>query len=206
MNGETQVPDGFMQDSQGRLIPVDLVKDIDRARDDLVREIVSKAKEVSRQVATFKAGAMADIEAFVDLSGEKYGLQLGGKKGNITLTSYDGRYKIIRAVSEYIVFDERLQVAKQLIDECINEWSNGSRSEIRALVGHAFKTDAEGKVSTARIMGLKRLDIRDEKWQRAMSAIGDSMQVAGSKSYVRIYERVGNSEQYRQIPLDAAAL
>jgi hypothetical protein len=195
-----------MQDSQGRLIPVDLVKDIDRARDDLVREIVSKAKEVSRQVATFKAGAMADIEAFVDLSGEKYGLQLGGKKGNITLTSYDGRYKIIRAVSEYIVFDERLQVAKQLIDECINEWSNGSRSEIRALVGHAFKTDAEGKVSTARIMGLKRLDIRDEKWQRAMSAIGDSMQVAGSKSYVRIYERVDNSEQYRQIPLDAAAL
>lgn len=206
MNTAEKIPEGFMRDSQGRLVPVDLVKEIDRTRDELVREIVSKALEVSDQVAKFKAAAMADIEAFIELSGERYGVKIGGKKGNITLMSYDGRYRIQRAISEYIVFDERLQVAKQLIDECIVEWSEGSRNEIRALVGHAFKTDAEGKVSTARILGLKRLDIHGEKWEQAMRAISDSMQIAGTKSYVRIYERVGNTDQYRQIPLDAAAV
>ena len=38
-------------------------------------------------------------------------------KGNVTLTSYDGKYKIQRAIAEYLHFDERLQVAKELIDD-----------------------------------------------------------------------------------------
>ncbi|HHJ80132.1 MAG TPA: DUF3164 family protein, partial [Candidatus Tenderia electrophaga] len=99
-----------------------------------------------------------------------------------------------------------LQVAKQLIDDCIHAWTEGSRSEIQVLINDAFQVDKEGRVSTTRILGLKRLDINDRKWQKAMRAISDSMQVAGSKTYVRIYERVGNTDEYRPITLDVAAL
>jgi hypothetical protein len=38
-----------------------------------------------------------------------------------------------------------------------------------------------------------------------MQAITDSIQVAGSKEYLRIYERT-NEGEYRQVPLDVAAL
>ena len=60
---------------------------------------------------------MNDVQAFVELSAEQYGAKLGGIKGNVTLTSYDGKYKIQRAIAEYLHFDERLQVAKELIDD-----------------------------------------------------------------------------------------
>jgi hypothetical protein len=147
-----------------------------------------------------------DIEAFVALSGEKYGVAMGGKKGNVSLLSFDGRFKVQRAIAESLVFDERLQVAKELVDQCIHEWSEGARVEIRALINDAFQVDQAGRVNTGRILGLRRLDIKSEKWDQAMKAISESLQVAGSKTYFRVYERVGDSDQYRQVSLDIAAL
>lgn len=206
-NTETKsIPEGYMQDAKGALWPKDTVREIDLVRDELVREIVARAKEQSEQLAKFKAGVFGDIEAFVQLSGEKYGVKMGGAKGNVSLLSFDGRYKLQRAVAESLAFDERLQIAKELIDQCIHEWSTGSRAEIRALVNDSFQVDKEGRVNAARILSLRRLDITDEKWGKAMQAISESIQVAGSKTYFRVYERVGDTDQYRPISLDIAAV
>ena len=203
---DNTIPAGYWRDGEGRLIPENMVKPIDKARDDLVRELVGKAKAASAILADFKTKAFGDIGAFVEMSGEQYGVKLGGVKGNVTLLSFDGRFKIVRQIQEHLVFDERLQAAKQLIDECIQTWTEGSRDEIKALINDAFQVNKEGKINTARVLGLKRLNISDEKWLRAMQAIADSVQVAGSKPYIRIYERVGDTDQYQPISLDVAAV
>lgn len=206
MNQPETIPTGYMKNALGNLVPTSKVKEIDLARNDLVTELVNKAKTAQQQMKTFKDDAMGDIAAFVQLSGEQYSIQLGGKKGNVTLLSYDGKYKIQRSMSDYIVFDERLQVAKELVDKCIHRWAEGSNDNIRALVEHAFKTDKEGKVSTARIIGLKQINIVDDEWKQAMRAIDDSMQIASTKAYIRIYERDDDDGKYIPIPLDVAAL
>ncbi|WP_035276492.1 DUF3164 family protein [Desulforegula conservatrix] len=200
------IPEGYMQNSLGHLVPVETISDIDKARNELVMDLVARAKIVQSVMTEFKGSAMGDIQAFVELSAEKYGANLGGKKGNVLLTSFDGRYRVQRSMSEYIIFDERLQVAKSLIDECIHEWTDGARVEIKALVEHAFKTDAEGRVSTGRILGLKSISIDHPKWRQAMLAITDSMQIAGTKAYVRLYERVGDDDRWEPISLDMAGL
>jgi len=201
-----QVPDGYMKDMKGRLVPLEQVEELDRLRDELVRDLVMHAKATQDVLATFKNRAMSETKAFVQLSGEQYGVKLGGTKGNVTLYSYDGQYRIERAMSDYIVFDERLQVAKELIDECIHEWTDGSRSEVRALVEHAFKANSDGKVSTHRVLGLRQLKIDHPKWQKAMEAITDSMKVVETKAYLRIYEREEESQEYKAVPLALAAV
>lgn len=193
------------KDAQGRFVPDSMMKDIDKTRDGLVIELLHRAKEVSQIINEFKLQATQDARSFVTLSAEQYGANLGGKKGNVTLFSFDGRLKVQLAVAENIQFDERLQAAKALIDECINEWSRNSRDEIKVLVQDAFQTDKEGRISTGRVLGLRRLDIKDEKWQQAMKAIGDSVQVVGSKEYIRFYERVGDTDKFVPIRLDIAA-
>lgn len=203
---QQHIPEGYLQDQAGRLVPIALIDEIDLARNDLVNEIVLKAQELQAAMAAFKLNTLGDISAFVDLSAEGYGIKMGGKKGNVSLISFDGRYRIQRAISEYVVFDERLQVAKELIDKCIHRWAEGSDNKIRALVEHAFQVDKEGNISTGRVLGLRRIKIDDEQWNSAMAAIADSIQIAGSKTYVRLYERVGESDQFRPIPLDIAAL
>ena len=123
MSPVTQMPDGFRQDSKGRLVPENTIKPIDFERDALVSRLIEKVKEVQQQLKQFKALAFGDIAAFVDLSLEQYDVHLGGNKGNITLYSFDGQYKIVRQIQDSIRFDERLQAAKVLIDECIQSWS-----------------------------------------------------------------------------------
>lgn len=70
-----------------------------------------------------------------------------------------------------------------------------------ALINDAFQVDKEGKVSTYRVMGLKRHDFDHPKWLKAMQAIQDATQTASTKEYLRVYER-NEDGKYQQIPLD----
>ena len=111
----------------------------------------------------------------------------------------------MRQSQDSIRFDERLQAAKALIDECIHSWSADSNDNLKALINDAFQVDREGKISTGRVLGLRRLDIKDAKWQQAMQAIGDSIIVTDSKSYIRFYERIADGS-YIPVSLDFANL
>lgn len=202
----TQVPEGYKEDGTGALRPIEAIKKIDLLRDDLVMEIVNKAKVKRDELVTLKAEIYGDIESFVDLSSEQYGVKRGGKKGNVTLTSFDGKYKIIKANADNVVFDERLQAAKALIDECLAEWSKGAHPGLVTIVNDAFRTDTKGELRTNRVLALRRHDINDIRWKNAMDAIADSLQVVGSKTYIRVYERIGQADRYKQIPLDIAAV
>lgn len=196
----------YKRNQHGALIPLETIKEIDLLRDDLVIQIVQKAKLMSSELKALKHDAFADVDAFADLSAEKYDTKIGGVKGNITLTSFDGRYKIQIANQDNLVFDERLQAAKALIDECLREWTADSRPEIKALIDNAFAVDKEGKISTGRVLGLRRLNINDAKWLRAMLAISEAVTVIGSKTYIRVYERNEQTQKYEVISLDIAGV
>jgi len=58
-----------------------------------------------------------------------------------------------------------------------------------------------GEISTARVLGLRTIKIEDDRWLRAMDAIANSLTVVGSKTYLRLYERVGDSDEYQQLAL-----
>lgn len=205
MSKNNEMP-GFMLNAVGHYVPESMVEPIDKQRDQLVKELLSKASIVNSSLVEFKNIAFADIAAFIELSAEEYNTKIGGKKGNVTLYSFDGKYKVQFAVTEKIKFDERLQAAKTLIDECIKAWSEGSSPEIQVLVQSAFETDKEGNLNHGRILSLRRYAIKDERWQRAMLAIGESIQVVGSKQYVRFYQRRDDTDQYDAIGLDFASV
>jgi hypothetical protein len=196
----------YMEDGHGRLVHKDNIKEIDKIRNDLVLDLIGKVRELQNDMSSFKEKTIDEIEAFIKLSAMDYDTKIGGKKGNCTLFSYDMKYKIQVQISEYLVFDERLQVAKSLIDECLNTWAKESRSEIKTIINDAFSVNQEGKINTKRILELRRYKFDDELWQKAMKAIADSLQVAGSKSYFRFYKRKGKEGGWDNITLDFAAL
>ncbi|ACL72742.1 conserved hypothetical protein [Thioalkalivibrio sulfidiphilus HL-EbGr7] len=206
MNAPQQIPEGYRLDARGRLIPEEQIRPIDQLRDELVLSIVDRACELRDELRDFKADVFSEIERFVETSAAEYDVQVGGKKGNVQLVSFCGRYKVVRAIQEHITFDERLQAAKGLLDECLREWTADARPEIATIVQDAFRVDSAGNIRTGQVLSLRRLDIQDSRWLRAMDAISDAVQVTGSKSYVRIYERVGDSDQYKPISLDIAGV
>lgn len=205
MTKTVKIPEGYREDAKGNLVPETTIKPIDLERDALVIAIAGQAKEHSGVLATFKSAVLGQVAEFVAKSAAEYGKKLGGSKGNVTLMTFDGRYKLIVAQSDNLVFDERLQTAKDLIDKCIRRWSDGAKPEIMALVADAFKVDKAGNVSLGQILRLRSLNIEDATWKKAMEAIAVSVKVVSSKTYIRIYERDAKGE-YQPISLDVASV
>lgn len=187
------------------LIPDVAVKTVDKLQDELVRRIVGFALPLSAQVARFRQHSFDDVDTFVALLEQEYGAKRGGSKGNLTFISYDGLLKITVAVAEAIQFGPELQVAKGIVDECLREWAADSRAEIQALITRAFDVDSQGRINRSALLSLLRLQIEDERWQRAMQAIRDSMRIVGSKRYLRIHQRDDPEAAWSPITIDVSA-
>lgn len=198
--------DGYMQNALGHLVPRDQVRPHDLLRDQVANDLVQEALDLNERLRQFKLKAGCDVADLIRIAGERYDVALGGEKGNVTISSFDGRRRVVRSVAERISFTEEIEAAKALINRCIDRWSEGANANIRALVDRAFRTDDKGQIKTTAVLELLRLEIADEEWQSAMSAIRDSIQGTGTATYLRFYQRVGDSKSFTAIPLDLAAV
>ena len=113
----------YRQDTRGALVPESAIKPMDLLQDEQVRKMVGFARDLSGQIARFKGHTYDDIGSLQALIAQEYGAKIGGQKGNITLTSFDGLLKVQVQVQDQIDFGAELQAAKELVDECLREWA-----------------------------------------------------------------------------------
>ena len=196
----------YMTDAKGNYVPVETVKPIDKLQDDVIDKIIGYAAPLSEEIARFRQHCFDDVDSFVALAAEKYGAKFGGKKGNVSLISYDGCRKVDVAVADLTTYTAEILAAEALVNECLRDWSAESRPEIRAVVERAFKVDKSGRFNRAELTSLLRLDIDDERWQRAMQAIRDAEKIVGSKRYVRMYRRDTPTDKWQPVSLDIASV
>ncbi len=190
---------GMVKDAQGRLVPVEMIKPADRQRDDLVRELFHEYGMLQNDCEKFRSLADDAIDAHLQLVQEQYGVKVRGQEGNLVMTSYDGELRIVRAVDKVIAFTDEIHAAKKLIFECVEEWVDGARPELKVVVEDAFRQDKQGHLSAGRILGLLRWKIEDARWLQAMQAIKDSVKVQSTRQYLRFYRRTPDG-QYVHIP------
>ncbi|MEZ7196749.1 DUF3164 family protein [Pseudodesulfovibrio karagichevae] len=199
----TATENGYWKDAKGNLVAPENIRESDRLADSIVRELYADAKRINEELVKFKQHALDDIRTHLALVVEKYGIKLRGKKGNRVLYSFDGAIKITINIQDRIKFGEELVAAEVLINECMAEWTHDANPNLRTIVEKAFQADSEGKISVYRVLDLLRLEIDDERWRKAMTAIKDSIRVIDSKEYVRVYER-DDSGEYKALPLNIA--
>ena len=100
-------------DKEGRLVPPDKVKEIDRIQDEAVEEMVAIAKvlkaqmfEARQRIVARYDQALADIAKAGKVTREKW-------KGNSTLRSFSGDLVAERSVADRIVFMEAGRILEQ---------------------------------------------------------------------------------------------
>lgn len=194
----------YMQDAKGNLVPISKVKEVDKLRDETVRNLFCKAESLSQNMTETKAHMFSELKDFCSVSASEYGVRWGGEKGNIEMTTFDGSLKITKQVSDVLTVDERIHVAKALITDCLTEWSADANDNIKAVVNLAFKVDKKGNLSISRLRSLLQLDINEPKWNKAMQAINDSIKVVDTCEYIRYYKRDENGK-WQPLPLDFAS-
>lgn len=194
----------YMTDAKGSLVPINLIKPVDRLEDEIVRKIMKYATDLNVQITRFRGHTMTDLGEFDALLDQEYNTKKRGKKGNRTYSTFDGLQKVVVQIQDTIDFGPQLQQAKTLLDECMNEWAANARPEIKAIITRAFNTDKEGKVNRSEIFMLLRLDISDERWLEAMRAIREAMRVTSSKEYVRFYTRNAIQDPWKSVTINLA--
>ncbi|GAN61590.1 hypothetical protein ACI01nite_25170 [Acetobacter cibinongensis] len=200
------VPDGFMMDSRGRLVPEANVRPSDKLQDDLVRRLHQQGDPVRQFMRDFKKLCFTEVHAFLELVADQYGTKIGGEKGNVTLSSYDGTLRVTVAVGNCISFGPEIQAAKSIIDGLLTRWSEGANANLKAIVLDAFDVGQAGKLQAAKILALRRLEIDDAEWQRAMTAISNSVRLDVTKDYVRLHKRSGAEDKWELVSFDMAKL
>ena len=175
-------------DSIGSVVPAKYVKIVDKKRDRSVERIHAASLKVEKALKEFRALADREISAYLDFAFAESGVQLNAG-GNYTLTNFSATRRVEIKMGRTLELDERAQGSKQLIDECLESWSEGGNEKLRAVVFDAFRVDKKGKVDTARLFRLFRLKIKDEKWERAMKLLHDSIMVTSQKPYMTVRYR-----------------
>lgn len=198
------VPPGHLKDSAGRLVPLHLVKAEHMLEDTLVRDLHQRGAAASAELSAFKGYAFGEIAALLQVLLAKHGVERGGQKGNLTLETYNGALRVTVAIGEQISFGPELQAAKHLVDACLEDWAQGADPKLKALIDDAFDVGKEGKLRVDRILALRRMNIDDERWKRAMEAIGEAIRVVSTKRYIRLHKRNPVTGELEQLQLDIA--
>lgn len=192
----------YYTNSMGKLVPEELVRPIDQARDELVNDIAEKITALRLSIVDAKLACMEDIDRFVKVAAAQYGVKLGGeKKGNLALTSYDGSIRISVAMSERIGFTEEIWAAKAILDELIADATKDTKPFVRELVSRAFRVK-QGTLDAKEILRLRSYEVHDEpQWDRAMEIIDKARRIKSTQPCFRIHFRDA-SGKYQMLNLD----
>ena len=192
-------------DATGNSVPKKYVTPLDKRRDAMVERLFREALAAQEKLIKLRRLVDAEVAKYLDSAAAEILNFERNEGGNYTFTGFSGDKKVMVKVVNYIDFDERLQFAKQMIDSCLERWSEGANDNLRAVVFDAFKVDAKGRVDTKRILGLRRLNIKDQEWKQAMDLISQAVTVIAAKEYVIFQRRPDQSADWQTVRLDIAA-
>ncbi len=196
----------FWINKKGETVHQNNVPASDKLKDSLVEDLIQSAGAVSETIFSFRQTSMQRVEEYFQKLLEEYKIDAKerSKKGNISLENYSGTAKVEISVADRIAFDEKLQIAKAKLDECLHELTKHSPAAIKTLITKAFDVDKKGDVSPKKILQLKTYDIDHPKWIEAMKIIDDATEIVSSKSYIRFYTRKSIEDAWNIVPLNIA--
>ncbi len=167
-------------DSSDDMVPEKRVHEHEKKRDKLITELIEKAQMMESLLSKLHDEVDERLDDYLSEVAEQYGEEW---QGNATLDDFSGTARIERRIKKNLEFDERLQVARTKINQCVKNWSKGASQNLQALVEKAFKTDKKGGLDVKSILSLKSLKIDDPLWLEAIEIIDDSIKIAGTKTY-----------------------
>ena len=199
------IPNNLWKGRDGRFTLDSEVKDYEKLREAVLSPLFVRWMALHAELADLKAQMSEDVENLLALCADQYGVKPRGTKGNITLYQYDGSFMLQRKIQERQRFSERLFAAEELVRQCLEDWSNDARSELKTLIMGAFERNKEGDIRRSELIRLRSLKIEDERWKQAMAIIAEAEEIVESSTYFQVFRR-DSTGAYQSVLLDFSAV
>jgi len=191
-----------MRDSNGNDIPLKYVSKYDKAKDKAVRKILARFVKARHSLESVVAETVAELN---ELAATKESV---GAKGNFSARSFDGLIQVSIRQQYNILLDERVVRARELmlgyIEGVLAKVGGNDAQALRLIVAEAFKANAQGFLSTGKIMSLLRMEIDNDDWREAKRILQESIKPQKGKRYLVCETRISTQMEFEAIRLDIA--
>ena len=195
-------------DPMGDQVLAKFVKPYDKLRDQIAERIARDWVEERDRLAALKRRTIAAVQKLQDAAASEAGVGgLGGKEGYVQFRSFNGLVTVRVDNAKRTEFDERLQLAQQLIMDAVRELSDGvNNADLVEIATRAFQPRGSGNLDMQRIRDLRRYKVTHPKWVKACEIISDCERVIGHRRYVRVMVKPSRDADPEAIILDIAAV
>lgn len=193
-------------DPKGRWIDQEMIQPAHLLEDEAVRKVVEYAVLLQAQIARFRDHTIDDIASVKEMLAQEHGTTVGGEKGNISLTTFDGLLRVSVKIADLTEFGPELQLAKSKVTECLRTWSQGADAKLVAVVENAFQVDQAGQINRSNLLYLTRLNIEEPLWKEAMALIRAAERPMGTKEYVQIHRKARIGARWEHVAIDMSAV
>lgn len=168
-------------------------------RDDMIVELTKKAMIINELLKEFKKEVFAEIENF-KIVADEYGDIRSNSKGGYSLRTKDGRYMVRYDRNAINEFDERADMALELINSFLQDTVKKRDQKSYLIISKLLTRNKAGDLSVSRVLQL--LDLRNEfedvRWIKAMQLLEESYrdrQISYSISFFEKNETTGKDDQ-----------
>ena len=191
-----------MRDSNGNDIPLKYVSKYDKAKDKAVRKVLARFLRARELLEGVVAETIAELEALADTK-EKL-----GAKGNFSARSFDGLIQVSIRQQYNIFLDERVVKARELmlgyIEKVLSRIGGNDAQALKIIVAEAFKANAQGFLSTGKIMSLLKMEIDNADWREAKRILQEAIRPQKGKRYLVCERRASTQADFEAVRLDIA--
>jgi len=191
-----------MRDSNGNDIPLKYVSKYDKAKDKTVRRILARFLRARDLLEGVVAETIGELNALAQTK------ESIGVKGNFSARSFDGLVQVSIRQQYNVLLDERVVRARDLmlgyVETVLAKVGGSDAAALRLIVAEAFKANAQGFLSTGKVMSLLRMEIDNADWREAKRILQDAIKPQKGKRYLVCEKRASTQGDFETIRLDIA--
>ncbi|GAB6965982.1 hypothetical protein JCM25156A_32040 [Komagataeibacter kakiaceti JCM 25156] len=191
----------------GNEVPTSRIRDDILFRHQTANALVEAAMGLNAELRARKEQFFADVDAFIDLTLERYNARLGGRRGGVVIANFSETMKVEVSTSDYLRVNEAITAAQALMNEVLDDVGEGASDDVRTLLANAFVRDEKtGRLNIQRLQETRRVKLSHPKWPDVQAAIADSLEWAGSRRYIRFHVRKDRNARWEQVNLNFSSL
>ncbi len=194
-----------MTNAHGDVVPLKYVPKYDRAKDAVVKRIQARFVKARKELEKLVVESLNDIDTLKVYQEDG---AMGGVKGNVSLTSFDGMVMVQIQQNYCIRLDERVIKAKELMFEYAKRLAGkvegNDGAALLEIIKGAFEANKAGALPYAKVLGLLKLNINAAEWVEAKTLLTESIKPEKGKRYLRCFVKPDRQHDGQMIRLDIA--
>lgn len=184
----TVVLPGHMIDHKGRQVPLSIIPKHTLERDALVKQLFAEAKSFSDKKYDFYSAMFHAVENFQMEAATRHNVKIGGEKGHITLTSYDGHIQIVIDINRKIQFNEMLGASLEKAAKIVHKHAENGTPFIKSIANWLIDGWDVKNLPAFKLMMLVHANIDDQEWPEVRKMLEESYDFVAGNKCLNVYQ------------------